>query len=197
MSHSEFSPMRRHLLAASAAAGALGMLPAAARAAAGNTAIRPFSARVPDADLVELRRRIAATRWPSRETVADESQGVRLARMQQLIQYWGTDYDWRKGEARLNGFPMFVTEIDGLDIQFIHVRSRHENAMPLIMTHGWPGSIFELLKAIGPLSDPTAYGASADDAFHVVVPSLPVSGSRASRPGPAGARTISRAPGAS
>ncbi|MBU9215726.1 epoxide hydrolase 1 [Burkholderia gladioli] len=173
MSHSEFSPMRRHLLAASAAAGALGMLPAAARAAAGNTAIRPFSARVPDADLVELRRRIAATRWPSRETVADESQGVRLARMQQLIQYWGTDYDWRKGEARLNGFPMFVTEIDGLDIQFIHVRSRHENAMPLIMTHGWPGSIFELLKAIGPLSDPTAYGASADDAFHVVVPSLP------------------------
>ncbi|WP_186084789.1 epoxide hydrolase family protein [Burkholderia gladioli] len=173
MSHSEFSPMRRHLLAASAAAGALGMLPAAARAAAGNTAIRPFSARVPDADLVELRRRIAATRWPSRETVADESQGVRLARMQQLIQYWGTDYDWRKGEAKLNGFPMFVTEIDGLDIQFIHVRSRHENAMPLIMTHGWPGSIFELLKAIGPLSDPTAYGASADDAFHVVVPSLP------------------------
>ncbi|NIE85450.1 MULTISPECIES: epoxide hydrolase [unclassified Burkholderia] len=173
MSHSEFSPMRRHLLAASAAAGALGMLPAAARAAVGNTAIRPFSARVPDADLVELRRRIAATRWPSRETVADESQGVRLARMQQLIQYWGTDYDWRKGEAKLNGFPMFVTEIDGLDIQFIHVRSRHENAMPLIMTHGWPGSIFELLKAIGPLSDPTAYGASADDAFHVVVPSLP------------------------
>ncbi|MGN3961414.1 epoxide hydrolase family protein [Burkholderia gladioli] len=173
MSHSEFSPMRRHLLAASAAAGALGMLPAAARAAAGNTAIRPFSARVPDADLVELRRRIAATRWPSRETVADESQGVRLAHMQQLIQYWGTDYDWRKGEAKLNGFPMFVTEIDGLDIQFIHVRSRHENAMPLIMTHGWPGSIFELLKAIGPLSDPTAYGASADDAFHVVVPSLP------------------------
>lgn len=172
MSSSVFSPMRRHLLGASVAAGALGLVPAAARAAASAT-IRPFSARVPDADLAELRRRIAATRWPSRETVADESQGVRLARMQQLLQYWGSDYDWRKGEAKLNGFPMFITEIDGLDIQFIHVRSRHANAMPLIMTHGWPGSVFELLKAIGPLADPTAYGASADDAFHVVVPSLP------------------------
>ncbi|MEK6423204.1 MAG: epoxide hydrolase, partial [Burkholderia gladioli] len=172
MSSSAFSPMRRHLLGASMAAGALGLVPAAARAAAAAT-IRPFSARVPDADLADLRRRIAATRWPSRETVADESQGVRLARMQQLLQYWGSEYDWRKGEARLNGFPMFITEIDGLDIQFIHVRSRHANAMPLIMTHGWPGSVFELLKAIGPLADPTAYGASADDAFHVVVPSLP------------------------
>ncbi|MBN3728918.1 epoxide hydrolase family protein [Burkholderia sp. Ac-20379] len=172
MSSSAFSPMRRHLLGASVAAGALGLVPAAARAAASAT-IRPFSVRVPDADLADLRRRIAGTRWPSRETVADESQGVRLARMQQLLQYWGSDYDWRKGEAKLNGFPMFITEIDGLDIQFIHVRSRHANAMPLIMTHGWPGSVFELLEAIGPLADPTAYGASADDAFHVVVPSLP------------------------
>ncbi|MFP3757820.1 epoxide hydrolase, partial [Cupriavidus sp. SIMBA_020] len=108
-----------------------------------------------------------------KETVNDESQGVRLARMQALAKYWGTDYDWRKGEAKLNALPMFMTQIDGLDVQFIHVRSRHEHALPLIMTHGWPGSIFELIKAIGPLTDPTAYGASADDAFHVVVPSLP------------------------
>jgi pimeloyl-ACP methyl ester carboxylesterase len=165
--------MRRNVLAATAAAGAMALFPEAIYAASNAENIRPFKAHIPDSDLADLRQRLARTRWPGKETVADESQGVRLARMQQLVQYWGSEYDWRKGEAKLNALPMFVTEIDGLDIQFIHVRSRHKNAMPMIMTHGWPGSIFELIKAIGPLTDPTAYGASADDAFHVVVPSLP------------------------
>src|SRR5258706_3552093 len=173
MSTLSFSASRRSLLRAAAAAGVVGLMPAALRAAPAGDAIRPFRANVPQADLDDLRRRILATRWPARETVADQSQGVQLARLQDLVRYWGADYDWRKGEAKLNALPMFVTEIDGLDIQFIHVRSRHENAMPLIMTHGWPGSIFELHKAIGPLADPTAFGASANDAFHVVVPSLP------------------------
>ncbi|AMV45062.1 epoxide hydrolase family protein [Paraburkholderia caribensis] len=173
MSSTPFSPMRRNLLAAGAAAGAMALFPEALYAADNAVNIRPFKANIPDRDLADLRQRLARTRWPGKETVADESQGVRLARMQQLVQYWGSEYDWRKGEAKLNALPMFVTEIDGLDIQFIHVRSRHKNAMPMIMTHGWPGSIFELIKAIGPLTDPTAYGASADDAFHVVVPSLP------------------------
>ncbi|ALP64640.1 epoxide hydrolase family protein [Paraburkholderia caribensis] len=173
MSSTPFSPMRRNLLAAGAAAGAMALFPEALYAANNAGNIRPFKANIPDSDLADLRQRLARTRWPGKETVADESQGVRLARMQQLVQYWGSEYDWRKGEAKLNALPMFVTEIDGLDIQFIHVRSRHKNAMPMIMTHGWPGSIFELIKAIGPLTDPTAYGASADDAFHVVVPSLP------------------------
>lgn len=173
MSSTPFSPARRHVLAASVAVGAMGLIPGSVFAAAGDSKIRPFKVNVPEADLADLRRRIAATRWPGKETVADESQGVRLVRMQALAKYWGTDYDWRKGEAKLNALPMFMTEIDGLDIQFIHVRSRHKNALPLIMTHGWPGSIFELIKAIGPLTDPTAYGGSADDAFHVVVPSLP------------------------
>ncbi len=173
MSSTPFSPMRRNLLAAGAAAGAMALFPEALYAANNAGNIRPFKANIPDGDLADLRQRLARTRWPGKETVADESQGVRLARMQQLVQYWGSEYDWRKGEAKLNALPMFVTEIDGLDIQFIHVRSRHKNAMPMIMTHGWPGSIFELIKAIGPLTDPTAYGASADDAFHVVVPSLP------------------------
>jgi len=168
-----FLTSRRSLLGAAVAAGAVGLMPAVLRAAPAGDAIRPFRANVPQADIDDLRRRILATRWPARETVADQSQGVQLTRVQDLVRYWGTDYDWRKGEAKLNALPMFVTEIDGLDIQFIHVRSRHENAMPLIMTHGWPGSIFELLKAIGPLADPTAFEASADDAFHVVVPSLP------------------------
>jgi pimeloyl-ACP methyl ester carboxylesterase len=135
--------------------------------------IRPFRIDVPEVALVDLRRRIAATRWPDRETVTDQSQGVPLAKIQELVRYWGTDYDWRKAEARLNALPQFVTEIDGLDIQFIHVRSRHPNALPLIMTHGWPGSVFELLKAIGPLTDPTAYGGRAEDAFHLVMPSYP------------------------
>ncbi|MBN3762963.1 epoxide hydrolase [Burkholderia sp. Ac-20365] len=173
MSSTPFSPMRRNVLTAAAAAGAFALFPEVLYAATNADAIRPFKAHIPDSDLADLRQRLARTRWPGKETVADESQGVPLARMQQLVQYWGSEYDWRKGEAKLNALPMFVTEIDGLDIQFIHVRSRHKNAMPMIMTHGWPGSIFELIKAIGPLTDPTAYGASADDAFHVVVPSLP------------------------
>jgi len=138
-----------------------------------NTAVRPFRVGFSDAELNELRRRIKATRWPEPETVADDSQGVRLALMQALAQYWATDYDWRKCETRLNALPQFITEIDGLDIHFIHVRSRHEDAMPLIVTHGWPGSIIEQLKIIDPLTNPTAHGASAADAFHLVIPSLP------------------------
>jgi pimeloyl-ACP methyl ester carboxylesterase len=136
-------------------------------------AIRPFRIDVPEEALVDLRRRLAATRWPYRETVIDQSQGVQLAKIQQLVRYWQTDYDWRKIEAKLNALPQFVTEIDGLDIHFVHVRSRHPNAMPLIMTHGWPGSIVELLKVIGPLTDPTAHGGHAEDAFDLVLPSLP------------------------
>src|SRR5690242_2504410 len=135
--------------------------------------IRPFHVEFPEAELTELRRRIAATRWPERETVSDDSQGVRLALMQDLARYWGTDYDWAKCEAKLNALPNFTTEIDGLDIHFIHVRSRHSGALPLIVTHGWPGSIIEQLKIIEPLTDPTAHGGSAADAFHVVIPSLP------------------------
>jgi pimeloyl-ACP methyl ester carboxylesterase len=135
--------------------------------------IRPFSFTASDEVLADLRRRINATKWPERETVSDDSQGVRLATTQQLARYWATDYDWRKVEARLQALPQFVTEIDGLDIHFIHVRSRHDGALPLIVTHGWPGSIVEQLKIIGPLTDPTAHGASAADAFHLVIPSLP------------------------
>ena len=137
------------------------------------TEIRPFHVGMPEEAIADLRRRIAATRWPDGETVADDSQGVRLAMMQELARYWATDYDWRKCEARLNDLPNFMTEIDGLDIHFIHVRSQHEDALPLIVTHGWPGSIIEQLKIIEPLTNPTAYGASADDAFHLVIPSLP------------------------
>jgi pimeloyl-ACP methyl ester carboxylesterase len=138
-----------------------------------NTAVRPFRVSFSDAELEDLRRRIKATRWPERETVTDDSQGVRLALMQALAQHWATDYDWRKCETRLNALPQFMTEIDGLDIHFIHVRSRHEDALPLIVTHGWPGSIIEQLKIIDPLTNPTAHGASASDAFHLVIPSLP------------------------
>jgi len=137
------------------------------------TAIRPFHFNAPDAELTELRRRINATRWPERETVADASQGVQLATIQALARYWGTDYDWRKCEGKLNRLPQFITEIDGLDIHFIHVRSKHDNAFPLIVTHGWPGSVVEQLKIIDPLANPTAHGASASDAFHLVVPSIP------------------------
>jgi pimeloyl-ACP methyl ester carboxylesterase len=137
------------------------------------TEIRLFRAEVSDEALDDLRRRIAATRWPEKETVADATQGVQLATMQNLIRYWGTDYDFGRVEARLNAFPQFTTEIDGLDIHFIHVRSPHENALPLIITHGWPGSIVEMLNVIGPLSDPTAHGGDAEDAFDVVVPSMP------------------------
>ncbi|HET8623271.1 MAG TPA: alpha/beta fold hydrolase [Gemmatimonadales bacterium] len=146
---------------------------AAPRAAPEDTAIRPFRNRVSEAELVELRQRIMATRWPEKETVADHSQGVPLAMVRELARYWATDYDWRKCEAKLNAVPQFVTTIDGLDIHFIHVRSKHANALPLIVTHGWPGSIIEQLKIIDPLTDPTAYGGKASDAFHVVIPSMP------------------------
>jgi pimeloyl-ACP methyl ester carboxylesterase len=164
---------RRDFLASSAALGAASLFQAAARAASQDGAIRPFHIEVPEEVLADLRRRVLATRWPERETVADRSQGVQLAKIQELVRYWGTDYDWRKVEARLNAMPQFMTEIDGLDIHFIHVRSRHANALPLIITHGWPGSIIELLNVIDPLTDPTANGGRAEDAFDVVVPSMP------------------------
>jgi pimeloyl-ACP methyl ester carboxylesterase len=137
------------------------------------TEIRPFQVEVPEEELAELRRRIAATRWPEKETVADETQGVQLATIQALATYWAAEYDFGRVEARLNAFPQFVTEIDGLDIHFIHVRSPHENALPIIITHGWPGSVIEMLNVIGPLSDPLAHGGDAQDAFDVVVPSIP------------------------
>ena len=139
----------------------------------GATAIRPFHVDVPDAALDDLRRRIAAVRWPSKELVTDRSQGVQLATIQALARYWLNDYDWRRCEARLNDLPQFTTEIDGLDVHFIHVKSRHEDALPLIMTHGWPGSIIELLEIVGPLTDPTAHGGAAEDAFDLVLPSIP------------------------
>jgi pimeloyl-ACP methyl ester carboxylesterase len=137
------------------------------------SAIRPFKFDIPEADLDDLRRRLAATRWPERETPADWSQGTPLAYVQEVCEYWRTQYDWRRCEAQLNALPQFITEIDGLDIQFIHLRSKHENAMPMVMTHGWPGSVIEFLKVLGPLTDPTAYGGNAADAFHVVCPTLP------------------------
>jgi len=136
-------------------------------------AIRPFSVHIPQAQLDDLRRRIIATNWPDREIVTDQSQGVQLSTIQALAHYWATDYDWRKIEAKLNSLPQFITTIDGVDIHFIQVKSRHKNALPMIITHGWPGSIIEQLKIIGPLTDPTAYGGNADDAFDVVIPSLP------------------------
>ena len=137
------------------------------------TELRPFTIHVPEAELEDLRARIAATRWPEREPVADQSQGVQLATMQALAQYWGTEYDFRRLEARLNALPQFMTEIDGLDIHFIHVKSHHENALPLIITHGWPGSVIEMLNVVGPLTDPTTHGGSAEDAFDLVIPSMP------------------------
>jgi pimeloyl-ACP methyl ester carboxylesterase len=140
---------------------------------AGATAIRPFTIETPEADLEALRARIAATRWPEKEPVADQSQGVQLATIQALARYWAKEYDWRKCEAKLKALPHFITQIDGLDIHFIHVRSKHENALPLIVTHGWPGSVIEQLKIIEPLTNPTAHGASASDAFHLVIPSMP------------------------
>ena len=166
------STTRRDVLATSAAAGAFSLIAEQMpQAAEGN--IAPFRINVPEEKLVDLRRRIAATQWPERETVADQSQGVQLATIQELARYWATAYDWRKVETKLNALPQFITEIDGLDIHFIHVRSKHENALPIIVTHGWPGSIIEQLKIIDPLSNPTAHGASASDAFHVVIPSMP------------------------
>jgi pimeloyl-ACP methyl ester carboxylesterase len=167
------SQTRRDVLAATAAAGALLLSQEMAEAADGNGAIRPFRVNVPEEKLVDLRRRIAATQWPEKETVGDTSQGVQLKTMEQLARYWATEHDWRKVEAKLNALPQFITEIDGLDVHFIHVRSKHENALPMIVTHGWPGSIIEQLKIIDPLTDPTAHGASASDAFHLVIPSLP------------------------
>ncbi|MEY9200310.1 pimeloyl-ACP methyl ester carboxylesterase [Sinorhizobium fredii] len=171
---------RRALLLNGAVAAAFATFrpaPALAQAVAPATveadAIRPFHADVPAAALVDLRQRLAATRWPDPETVDDRSQGVQLAKLQSLVRYWETHYDWRKAEAKLNGLPQFLTSIDRLDIHFIHVRSRHADALPLIMTHGWPGSVFELLKVIGPLTDPTAHGGTAQDAFHLVLPSVP------------------------
>jgi pimeloyl-ACP methyl ester carboxylesterase len=136
-------------------------------------AVRPFRASVPEEALLDLRHRVVATRWPDREVVNDHSQGAQLAMVRELVRYWGSDYDWRSAEAKLNALPQFVTEIDGLDIQFAHIRSPHPDALPLIMTHGWPGSIFEFLKVVGPLTDPTAYGGRAEDAFDLVLPSLP------------------------
>ena len=178
---------RRRFLAASATVGALGFATASPEAFAAEqpsaggggsavkdrTAIRPFHIQIPQAALTDTKRRIQATRWPEKETVADTSQGVRLETMKALAEYWANDYDWRKCEAYLNGLPNFVTEIDGLDIHFIHVRSKHPNALPIVITHGWPGSIIEQLKIIGPLTDPTAHGGQASDAFDVVIPSLP------------------------
>jgi len=165
-------PNRRDLLATSAAAAAIGLLPGQL-AAADDSTIRPFKINVSEEAIVDLRRRLAATRWPDKETVTDQSQGVQLAKLQELVRYWASDYDWRKVEARLNALPQFMTAIDGVDIHFIHVRSRHQNALPLIVTHGWPGSAIEQLKIIGPLTDPTAHDGSAEDAFDIVVPSLP------------------------
>jgi Epoxide hydrolase N terminus len=148
-----------------AAAGTLNLLPERAAAATGDDAVRPFRINFPEEQLVDLRRRIAATRWPDRETVNDQSQGVQLANFQELMHYWGTNYDWRKAEAKLNALPQFMTAIDDVDIHFIHVRSHYPNALPIIITHGWPGSVIEQLKIIGPLTDPTAHGGRAEDAL--------------------------------
>src|SRR5689334_12959900 len=171
------NPDRRQLLGqaamAAVAAGVSSLLPLHPAKAATSEAIRPFRVNVPEEDLLDLRRRLAATRWPDREIVTDQSQGVPLRTVQELVRYWQSDYDWRRMETRLNALPQFVTEIDGVDIHFIHVRSRHENALPMIVTHGWPGSIIEQIKIIGPLTDPTAHGGHARDAFDLVIPSLP------------------------
>ena len=177
MSATSSTPSRRTVLAASAAATAVNLLSGRAAVAADNTdertAIRPFSFHAPEAELVDLYRRINATIWPEREQVTDASQGVQLATMQELARYWATEHDWRKVEARINALPNFITEIDGLDIHFIHVRSKHENALPMIVTHGWPGSIIEQMKIIEPLTNPTAHGGTAADAFGLVIPPLP------------------------
>jgi pimeloyl-ACP methyl ester carboxylesterase len=166
-------PTRRQLLAGTVAALAVSTLPGTLRTATAADTIRPFTVNIPQAEFDDLRRRIAATRWPDKETVADQSQGIQLAKLKPLVEYWGTGYDWRKTEARLNALPQFMTEIDGVEIHFIHVRSKHPNALPVIITHGWPGSVFEMVKSIGPLTDPTAHGGRAEDAFDVVIPSMP------------------------
>ncbi|NEU99781.1 epoxide hydrolase family protein [Bradyrhizobium uaiense] len=168
---------RRKLLTGAAfglaAAAAASLFPSHPAAAAANDAIRLFRIDIPEEDLVDLRRRLAATRWSDKETVNDDSQGVPQAMLRDLVRHWQTDYDWRKVEARLNALPQFITEIDGLDIHFIHVRSKHDNALPMIVTHGWPGSVIEQMKIIDPLTNPTAHGGSASDAFHLVIPSMP------------------------
>ena len=170
MSETKLSATRREVLAAAAIAGAATMIPSAAYAA--TPSVRPFQVSFPDQALADLKRRVSATRWPDRENVADDTQGVKLDVMQKLAKHWET-YDWRKAEARLNGLPQFLTEIDGLDIHFIHVKSKHADALPMIVTHGWPGSIIEQMKIVAPLTDPTAHGGNASDAFHLVIPSLP------------------------
>ena len=164
-------------------------------AAADDKAIRPFHFSASKEALADMRKRIAATRWPDKETVTDASQGVQFATMQKLARYWATDYDWRKCEAKLNVLPQFITTIDGVDVHFIHVRSKEKNALPLIITHGWPGSIIEQMKIIGPLTDPTAYGGKAEDAFDVVIPSNRATGFLGNRPRPAGIQSASLAPG--
>ncbi|RWX16746.1 epoxide hydrolase [Rhizobium hidalgonense] len=156
-----------------AATGAAGLLPSPSASAATSDEIRPFRVDIPEADLVDLRRRVLATRWPEGETVDDQSQGIKLEKIRPLVAYWGKGYDWRKAEAKLNALPQFITEIDGLEIHFIHIRSKEPNALPVIITHGWPGSVFENLKIIGPLTDPTGHGGRAEDAFDVVIPSMP------------------------
>ena len=177
MSSEVINQERRQLLSAAAmsiaAAGAASLVPRSSASAEAAAAIRPFRIDVPEQDLADLRRRLAATRWPDKETVADDSQGVPQAMLQELVRYWQTEYDWRKVEARLNALPQFITEIDGLDVHFIHVRSKHDNALPLIVTHGWPGSVIEQLKIIDPLTNPTAHGGGASDAFDLVIPSMP------------------------
>jgi pimeloyl-ACP methyl ester carboxylesterase len=170
MSKMPTAPTRREVLTASVAVAAVALTPTVSRA---DAAIRPFNVSIPEDALVDLRQRITATRLPDRETVTDQSQGVQLATVQKLARYWQSDYDWRKCEARLNALPQFITNIDGLDIHFIHVQSKHDNALPLIVTHGWPGSIIEQMKIIEPLTNPTAHGGSASDAFHLVIPSMP------------------------
>jgi len=164
---------RRAVVGGLAVAGATALAPVELLAKTASSAVRPFRVAIPEADLTAMKRRIADTRWADAEPATDDSQGVRRQTLEPLMRYWATGYDWRKVEARLNALPMFVTEIDGLDIQFIHVRSRHEQALPMILTHGWPGSILEFLKVIDPLTNPTAHGGKAEDAFHLVIPSIP------------------------
>jgi len=166
-------PSRRQFVVGASVAGALGAMPSMARAQAGGSAIRPFKVAIPAAEIQAMQRRIAETRWADPQPADDDSQGVRRQTFEPLMRYWARGYDWRKIEARLNALPMFMTEIDGLDVHFIHVRSRHEHAMPMILTHGWPGSVLEFLGVIAPLTDPTAYGGKAEDAFHLVIPSIP------------------------
>lgn len=169
----DLTTSRRQFVAGAALAGAVSALSSVAGAQAVGNAIRPFKVAIPEADIAAMKRRIAETRWADAEPAPGDDQGVRRQIIEPLLRYWATDYDWRKVEAKLNSLPMYLTEIDGLDIHFIHIRSRHENALPMILTHGWPGSVLEFLKAIDPLTNPMAHGGTADDAFHLVIPSIP------------------------